>query len=183
ASAQGNGRGQGNERAEQARSGGAAANRGGPSMQDAARAERGNPDQTRGNPNQARGNENPGRGNDNPGRSAGTPDRGAGNAPQSAGSQGRGNSGAAPGNANRPVQAVRADVDRGPPGGEIGRRDGRLLDDGRRIFQAREAQRWWVDDGPRGLINGCPPGLAQKRNGCRPPGLARQEDRYRYRSY
>jgi hypothetical protein len=28
----------------------------------------------------------------------------------------------------------------------------------------------------RGLINGCPPGLAAKNNGCRPPGLARQQD-------
>jgi hypothetical protein len=27
-----------------------------------------------------------------------------------------------------------------------------------------------------GLINGCPPGLADKSNGCRPPGLARQDD-------
>jgi len=30
------------------------------------------------------------------------------------------------------------------------------------------------DNGPRGLIDGCPPGLAKKNNGCMPPGLARQ---------
>ncbi|WP_369025799.1 hypothetical protein [Qipengyuania sp. RANM35] len=31
-------------------------------------------------------------------------------------------------------------------------------------------------DGSRGLINGCPPGLAKKHNGCMPPGQAK--DRY-----
>lgn len=34
----------------------------------------------------------------------------------------------------------------------------------------------WADSVPqrtRGLINGCPPGLAKKNNGCLPPGLAR----------
>ena len=29
---------------------------------------------------------------------------------------------------------------------------------------------------PRGLIRGCPPGLAQKRNGCQPPGQDRRDD-------
>jgi hypothetical protein len=29
-------------------------------------------------------------------------------------------------------------------------------------------------NGPRGLIDGCPPGLAKKNNGCLPPGLAKQ---------
>ncbi|MFA7586795.1 MAG: hypothetical protein WCY11_11470 [Novosphingobium sp.] len=33
----------------------------------------------------------------------------------------------------------------------------------------------------RGLINGCPPGLAKKHNGCMPPGLARQTT-YRWTS-
>ena len=66
---------------------------------------------------------------------------------------------------------------------DFGRRDGRLLDDGRRLFDTPEQRRWWADDRPRGLIDGCPPGLAKKRNGCTPPGLARQDDRYRYRSY
>lgn len=34
-----------------------------------------------------------------------------------------------------------------------------------------------------GIADGCPPGLAKKYNGCRPPGLARQQDRYRYSRY
>jgi hypothetical protein len=29
---------------------------------------------------------------------------------------------------------------------------------------------------PRGLISGCPPGLARKRNGCQPPGQDRKDD-------
>lgn len=33
--------------------------------------------------------------------------------------------------------------------------------------------------GDFGLINGCPPGLAKKQNGCRPPGLAKDRDDYR----
>lgn len=32
----------------------------------------------------------------------------------------------------------------------------------------------------RGLIGGCPPGLAKKNNGCTPPGLARSGDRLRW---
>jgi len=34
------------------------------------------------------------------------------------------------------------------------------------------------DRGARGLINGCPPGLAKKNNGCQPPGLAKQDAGY-----
>ncbi|GGD98551.1 hypothetical protein GCM10011515_17990 [Tsuneonella deserti] len=35
----------------------------------------------------------------------------------------------------------------------------------------------------RGLVNGCPPGLAKKNNGCLPPGLAKDRNDYRdYRS-
>jgi hypothetical protein len=33
--------------------------------------------------------------------------------------------------------------------------------------------------GDRGLIKGCPPGLAKKHNGCMPPGLARDRANYR----
>ncbi len=33
--------------------------------------------------------------------------------------------------------------------------------------------------GDRGLIDGCPPGLAKKHNGCQPPGLAKDRDGYR----
>lgn len=34
-------------------------------------------------------------------------------------------------------------------------------------------------DASRGLISGCPPGLAKKNNGCTPPGLARDRNDYR----
>jgi hypothetical protein len=39
--------------------------------------------------------------------------------------------------------------------------------------------------GNRGLIDGCPPGLAKKNNGCMPPGLAKDRRDYRddYRAY
>lgn len=33
------------------------------------------------------------------------------------------------------------------------------------------------------IADGCPPGLAKKYNGCRPPGLTRQQDRYSYGRY
>lgn len=33
-------------------------------------------------------------------------------------------------------------------------------------------------DGERGLIGGCPPGLAKKHNGCLPPGQARNRDNF-----
>lgn len=39
------------------------------------------------------------------------------------------------------------------------------------------------DDRNRGLINGCPPGLAKKYNGCTPPGLAKKEYERRYLRY
>ena len=39
------------------------------------------------------------------------------------------------------------------------------------------------DRGSRGLIDGCPPGLAKKNNGCQPPGLARQDGTYRNDRY
>jgi hypothetical protein len=35
----------------------------------------------------------------------------------------------------------------------------------------------WNEVKGRGLVNGCPPGLAKKNNGCTPPGLARDRDR------
>lgn len=36
-------------------------------------------------------------------------------------------------------------------------------------------------DASRGLIEGCPPGLAKKHNGCMPPGLAQQRNQAYYR--
>ena len=46
----------------------------------------------------------------------------------------------------------------------------------RELFQTRDGQPvvYFRRDDDRGLIAGCPPGLAKKNNGCLPPGQARQ---------
>lgn len=46
----------------------------------------------------------------------------------------------------------------------------------RGIIRAGQDYGWLAQDRSRGLIDGCPPGLAKKRNGCNPPGQVR--DRY-----
>ncbi|MDP3803403.1 hypothetical protein [Brevundimonas sp.] len=53
----------------------------------------------------------------------------------------------------------------------------------RQVFQTRDGQPvvYFRRDDDRGLIAGCPPGLARKNNGCLPPGQARRiaaADRY-----
>jgi hypothetical protein len=51
----------------------------------------------------------------------------------------------------------------------------RVLEDGRRYYTERGARGRFEFSGARlGPIDGCPPGLAKKYNGCMPPGLARQ---------
>ena len=51
----------------------------------------------------------------------------------------------------------------------------RVLADGRRSYYARGARPAFDFAAlRRGPIDGCPPGLAKKHDGCRPPGLARQ---------
>ena len=48
-------------------------------------------------------------------------------------------------------------------------------DDIVRVVDRRDGFRFArADFGPRGLIDGCPPGLAKKGNGCLPPGQARK---------
>lgn len=65
--------------------------------------------------------------------------------------------------------------DRGKGGANFDERKER---DRRVVRDDRNDPRWDDDDffdrGNRGLINGCPPGLAKKNNGCMPPGLAKQ---------
>ena len=64
-----------------------------------------------------------------------------------------------------------------------GRNDDRRSDNQGRIAQndSRDAPRViWRDYDQRGLINGCPPGLAKKNNGCLPPGQAKQSNYDRY---
>jgi hypothetical protein len=50
----------------------------------------------------------------------------------------------------------------------------------RRIAPTRDGVVFLRRDGDRGLIAGCPPGLARKNNGCLPPGQARKAARARY---
>lgn len=66
-----------------------------------------------------------------------------------------------------------------------GERRGRDRDDGDDRDERRERTRYAFDrNWDRVLINGCPPGLARKDNGCLPPGQARRiaqaRDRYDY---
>ncbi len=55
------------------------------------------------------------------------------------------------------------------------RREARRAD-GRQVFQTRDGRPvvYFQRERDRGLIAGCPPGLAKKNNGCLPPGLARK---------
>lgn len=101
-------------------------------------------------------------GNANQAASAGNArDTARGNAPdnRAVGNPATGNLGAGNGVRGAPVEN---------PGnmGRINGADGYALRELRETFGAR----------PR-LINGCPPGLAQKRNGCLPPGLAQNQYR------
>ncbi|WP_120076860.1 hypothetical protein [Aurantiacibacter odishensis] len=138
-------------------------NRGGGQME--ARGERGG-----GSPPQARGN---GNGNGNGGGPPVARGNGNGGGPPVA--RGNGNGGGPPaargnGNGGGPP-AVRGNGN----GGNRGNADiGLRYDDGPDFDFRRVSTR---------IADGCPPGLAKKYNGCRPPGLARQQDRYRYSRY
>ena len=78
-------------------------------------------------------------------------------------------------NSNAKDNASRADNDR--PGV-------RVLEDGRRYYAERGTRLVFdFDHSRRGLVNGCPPGLAKKNNGCTPPGLAKKDVRHRYADY
>jgi len=128
---------------------------------------------------ETRGNQGQGNG-DGDGGSRGNAGRGQGNDNGLAGGNDRGNRGndraiandnRGRGNDNRTVV-----VDRGR-----GNDDRTVVIDDRRgrgrdvdVIHVRDFERL----GPRGLINGCPPGLAKKNPPCVPPGLARGGDRY-----
>lgn len=61
------------------------------------------------------------------------------------------------------------------------RRDRAVVRDlDRRIVPTRDGVVFLRRDRDRGLIAGCPPGLARKNNGCLPPGQARKIERARY---
>ncbi|APE27042.1 hypothetical protein [Aurantiacibacter gangjinensis] len=159
--AQGNGNGnRGNDRAAQQD------NRGN------GNANRGN----RGGGQEARGNRGGGNGNANRGNRGGPPEvRGNGNRggpPQARGND-RGGPPVARGNGNRGNDnAFRGNGNGNRGGGND--RIGIRYDDGPVLDFRRDTRR---------IADGCPPGLARKYNGCRPPGLARQQDRDSYRRY
>ncbi len=68
---------------------------------------------------------------------------------------------------------------RGKPAADV-----RVLADGRHVYDRRGARQLWSSRDRRGLIDGCPPGLAKKHDGCLPPGLATTlEPRYRYMAF
>ena len=147
-----------------------------------------------------RGNGKP----DAPGRSAQANERGNGNARANAGARVEQR-----GNDSRPERAVERGRPDTPPAARGNRsanananvnanananargvrdddapRAVRVLDDGRRVFDTRGARVGFdFDRAQRGLIDGCPPGLAKKNNGCMPPGLAKRDDDRRFRTY
>ena len=79
----------------------------------------------------------------------------------------------------RIIEAVRGRSDERGRGGDDDRRDDRRAlrrTVEREVFQTRDGRPvvYFQRDRDRGLIAGCPPGLAKKDNGCLPPGQARQ---------
>src|SRR6478672_10496406 len=104
---------------------------------------------------------------------------GGGNGHQDRGDQGRGNGHENRGQGNgQDRRADRADV----RALEVVRVDPRHMDREvrreveRQVFQTRDGRPvvYFQRERDRGLIAGCPPGLAKKNNGCLPPGQARQ---------
>jgi len=96
------------------------------------------------------------------------PDRGAGNAPRQEFERGHGS---AHGDDS-------AWADRGKA-----RKDRHDWDDGdhdRGRFDRGRDDRHNYRVASRGLVDGCPPGLAKKFNGCMPPGQAKKRERYAY---
>ena len=84
---------------------------------------------------------------------------------------------------NAPARAARAD-NRGDRGRGGGRDDIRAVrvdrDDRRDVVRVRDLDddrfdgRWSRHNFARGFVDGCPPGLAKKNNGCLPPGQAKK---------
>ncbi len=169
----------------------------------------GGPPAAQGNPDNGNGQGNANRGNrggeaDRGQQRGGPPQRAQGNQnSRNQNAQGQANRGQGGGNAVRPDRIDRGGSPvRGNGNGNNGARgngnagndnvvrgnagNGRtgLRDDLIDVYLDRDVyreSRSFLRDGigRTGLINGCPPGLAKKRNGCLPPGQARQ----RYRSY
>ncbi len=122
-------------------------------------------DRARGGGNRGGGEARGNRGNRDGNVERGSRGNGSGNAAR--GNNGRGNGG----NADRGNQG------RGN-GGNQGRGNARNSEINLDVDFALPVLRQTFGTAPR-IIQGCPPGLARKRNGCLPPGQARQQ----YRSY
>ena len=173
--AQGQGKGNGNGNgggppSAQGNSGGGNENRGNGNG-NAQRGDRGGPEvSSRGNGN---GNADRGGGNANRGNQNGNADRAGGNRNDTR-SNGNGTGNASVNRGNGNASANRGNGN-GSGGAVIRTNGGRDRNTSnvsysglRDLYEARPQ-----------LIDGCPPGLASKRNGCLPPGQAKQ----RYRSY
>jgi len=98
-------------------------------------------------------------GNARPAERAAAEQRGGGNDARGNGNAGRGNDGRGNAGGSNEGRAVAVDGD--------SRRGGPVI-----------ASPDFASLAPRGLIQGCPPGLAKKRNGCQPPGQDRRDDRF-----
>jgi hypothetical protein len=102
--------------------------------------------------------------------------RGQGKGPPEKGNAGHGHSAMAP--ANQPARPA-FERGRGNAPAAVAKngseRGVRVLPDGRRYFSTPDARPSFnFASARRGPIDGCPPGLAKKNNGCQPPGLAKQ---------
>ncbi len=143
---------------------------------------RGNGERGGGRPEAAaQGVKEKGRGQGNDRAERGRQDQGPSMASSMRGSEQRGPDMRGNGNERRAARVVeRANDDRGRDDrgrGKDNRREGAgpvvVVDrDGRNPVRLRD----FVSVAPRRLIDGCPPGLAKKRNGCQPPGQARRDD-------
>ena len=126
------------------------------------------------------------------------PDKGGGQDRADRGDRGRGGEARGRGQDrsdrdDRPSPSVVRDMARGENSRGRGDDHGRDRDEVRELVRSveRDGRRVVVmDDGDpvalfralpdRGLIEGCPPGLAKRNNGCLPPGQARKIERARY---
>ena len=134
------------------------------------------PGQGKGGDKQERGRSDDGRGDDGRGNGdRGNQGQGNGRGNDDRGDRGRGGG-------DRPEVRLAVTPDGRPVA--VLREPGRGNDDAREVRRELERQVFQTRDGrpvvyfsredDRGLIAGCPPGLARKNNGCLPPGQARQ---------
>ncbi len=129
---------------------------------------------------QGNGRADKGRGQGGEGPSMAQSMRGSGNSDKPREQRGNADRGNGQGNgrsAERAVERVSGN-DRGRGNGNdravvVDGRD-RRFDDDRGRGNDRDVD--FIRIGTRGLIDGCPPGLAKKRNGCQPPGQDRRDD-------